>query len=59
MGQPSPSETYNIKNLGLPFFQGKAEFGAIYPTIDKQQTWATCLLKLEVTTVSVISRRFI
>ena len=32
MGQSPPSETYNNKKLGLPFFQGKADFGNIYPT---------------------------
>jgi type I restriction enzyme, S subunit len=35
MGQSPPSETYNTTGEGLPFFQGKAEFGAIYPTIEK------------------------
>ena len=32
MGQSPPSSTYNTKGNGLPFFQGKAEFGDIYPT---------------------------
>ena len=27
MGQSPPSSTYNEKSEGLPFFQGKAEFG--------------------------------
>lgn len=31
MGQSPPGETYNVKGLGLPFFQGKAEFGDVYP----------------------------
>lgn len=35
MGQSPPSETYNADKIGLPFFQGKAEFGAIYPTVIK------------------------
>lgn len=35
MGQSPPSETYNKNGEGLPFFQGKAEFGAIYPTVEK------------------------
>lgn len=35
MGQSPPSETYNKRGEGLPFFQGKAEFGAIYPTVEK------------------------
>lgn len=32
MGQSPPSSTYNDARKGLPFFQGKAEFGALYPT---------------------------
>jgi len=31
MGQSPPSKTYNKKGQGLPFFQGKTEFGEIYP----------------------------
>ena len=31
MGQSPPSSTYNDKSIGLPFLQGKAEFGEIYP----------------------------
>tara|TARA_R110002012_G_scaffold321950_1_gene552701 strand:+ start:6759 stop:8753 length:1995 start_codon:yes stop_codon:yes gene_type:complete len=32
MGQSPPSKFYNQDNDGLPFFQGKADFGAMYPT---------------------------
>ena len=32
MGQSPPGETYNDKGEGLPFFQGKADFGDRYPT---------------------------
>lgn len=32
MGQSPPSSTYNEKGVGLPFLQGKAEFGEIYPS---------------------------
>ncbi len=32
MGQSPPSETYNEEGKGLPFYQGKAEFGDLYPT---------------------------
>lgn len=32
MGQSPPSFSYNERGEGLPFFQGKAEFGDIYPT---------------------------
>jgi type I restriction enzyme S subunit len=35
MGQSPPSETYNAIGKGLPFLQGKAEFGEIYPTLVK------------------------
>lgn len=31
MGQSPPSSTYNDKGMGLPFLQGKAEFGEMYP----------------------------
>ena len=31
MGQSPPSSSYNERGEGLPFFQGKAEFGEIYP----------------------------
>jgi len=32
LGQSPPGETYNLEQEGLPFFQGKAEFGDLYPT---------------------------
>lgn len=32
MGQSPPGETYNTNGRGLPFYQGKAEFGDLYPT---------------------------
>lgn len=32
LGQSPPSETYNSEGKGLPFYQGKAEFGELYPT---------------------------
>jgi len=32
MGQSPPSSTYNNTGIGLPFFQGNAEFGEMYPT---------------------------
>lgn len=32
LGQSPPSSTYNEENIGLPFYQGKSEFGKIYPT---------------------------
>jgi len=32
MGQSPPSSTYNKVGDGLPFFQGKADFGDMFPT---------------------------
>ena len=32
-GQSPESKYYNSKGEGLPFFQGKADFGALYPNI--------------------------
>lgn len=32
MGQSPPSKTYNTKGEGLPFYQGKKEFGEVSPT---------------------------
>jgi len=33
MGQSPPSKHYNKRGEGLPFFQGKKEFGQLYPKI--------------------------
>ncbi len=35
MGQSPPSSTYNTEGIGLPFFQGKAEFTELYPEVKK------------------------
>src|SRR2546428_5543708 len=35
MGQSPPGETYNTSGIGLPFFQGKAEFTDSSPTTTK------------------------
>lgn len=35
MGQSPPSSTYNLIGDGLPFLQGKAEFGDTYPSPEK------------------------
>ena len=32
-GQSPPSDTYNQEQDGVPFFQGKADFGDLYPTV--------------------------
>lgn len=34
-GQSPPGSTYNDDGRGLPFFQGKADFGEIHPTVRK------------------------
>src|SRR2546426_12766022 len=33
MGQSPPGTTYNTSGDGLPFFQGKTDFGELYPKI--------------------------
>lgn len=38
MGSSPPSSTYNEDGDGLPFFQGNAEFGSIYP---EENQWCT------------------
>ncbi|MCM1986638.1 restriction endonuclease subunit S [Methanococcoides seepicolus] len=35
MGQSPPSSTYNENGIGLPFFQGKAEFTVLHPVVSK------------------------
>ena len=32
-GQSPPSSTYNNDGKGMPFFQGKADYGVKYPTV--------------------------
>ena len=32
-GQSPPSSTYNQQKIGLPFYQGKADFGEKYPSV--------------------------
>src|SRR3989337_815218 len=43
LGQSPPSSTYNKNGNGLPFYQGKLEFGNIYPT---PQKWCTAPKKI-------------
>ncbi len=35
MGQSPPSTSYNTDGIGLPFFQGKAEFTELHPVVEK------------------------
>ena len=43
LGQSPPSSTYNTDGKGLPFYQGKLEFGETYPTPRK---WCTTPKKI-------------
>jgi type I restriction enzyme S subunit len=43
MGQSPPSTTYNEEGQGLPFLQGKAEFGARHP---RPMKWCSSPLKV-------------
>lgn len=43
LGQSPPGSTYNEVGDGVPFFQGKAEFGDLFPTASK---WTTAPKKL-------------
>ena len=43
MGQSPSSNTYNTAQQGLPFYQGNADFGAIYP---KKRVWCSSPVKI-------------
>lgn len=43
MGQSPPSNTYNKEKIGLPFFQGKADFGDYFPM---PQIWCSSPKKI-------------
>ena len=43
LGQSPPSSTYNEDEMGLPFYQGKLEFGNVFPTPRK---WCTVPKKI-------------
>lgn len=45
MGQSPPGETYNSNGVGLPFFQGKSEFGKMSPVAVKWCTQPTKIAK--------------
>ena len=53
MGQSPPSSTYNTDREGLPFLQGKAEFGALYPTPAKFCSRPSKIAKAEAVLLSV------
>jgi len=54
LGQSPSSISYNVNGEGLPFFQGKAEFGAIYP---KTVKWCTEPKKISLENDILISVR--
>lgn len=43
LGQSPPGSSYNAAGEGLPFFQGKTEFGELHPTVAK---WTTAPKKV-------------
>ncbi|MDI6890682.1 MAG: restriction endonuclease subunit S [Thermodesulfovibrionales bacterium] len=43
MGQSPPSDSYNKEKIGLPFFQGKADFGVYFPI---PQVWCSSPLRI-------------
>lgn len=47
MGQSPPSSAYNDERSGLPFFQGKTEFGSLYPTPRKWCSMPTKIAESE------------
>ena len=47
MGQSPAGETYNKDGRGMPFLQGKAEFGTIYPEHVKFTTHPLKIAKLK------------
>ena len=42
MGQSPSSDSYNVKGQRLPFFQGNADFGKLYPSV---RLWCNCPIK--------------
>ncbi len=54
MGQSPSSETYNEENVGLPFFQGNADFGEVHP---KVRIWCSSPVKVATTGDILISVR--
>ncbi len=53
-GQSPPSSSYNQKRSGIPFFQGKTNFGELHPT---PQHWCTNPRKIAVKNDILISVR--
>lgn len=53
MGQSPPSKTYNLEKIGLTFFQGKAEFGKMFPTPKKYYSEPTRIAEKDDVLISV------
>jgi len=53
MGQSPPSTTYNTQGIGMPFLQGKAEFGNVYPSETKYTTKPLKIAKIGSVLISV------
>ena len=53
MGQSPPGSTYNTENIGIPFFQGKTDFGFRFPTNRIHCTEPKRLAKINETLISV------
>jgi len=53
-GQSPPGESYRISSEGMPFFQGKADFGPRYPTV---RMWCVAPTKVAVPGDILISIR--
>ena len=53
MGQSPPGNTYNERGKGLPFFQGRTDFGFRYPENRKYCTAPTRIAECDDTLVSV------
>lgn len=53
-GQSPPSSTYNSEGNGIPFFQGKADYGEKYPTV---RYWCTEPTKISMPDDILISMR--
>ncbi|WP_420639192.1 restriction endonuclease subunit S [Candidatus Poriferisocius sp.] len=53
LGQSPPGSSYNSGGQGMPFFQGKAEFGERFPTICKWTTEPKRMAPLGATLLSI------
>jgi type I restriction enzyme S subunit len=53
-GQSPPGETYNRELVGLPFFQGKADFGQLHPAV---RVWCSKPIKISLPDDILISVR--